>query len=148
MSSLVPRPPRRRERIAMAVAADALPAGQADPCSFVIFGASGDLTARLLMPALYRLALHKRLTDAFAVIGLAHGQSNDDEFRRKLKTALDQHTGERLDAPTVSWLLDRCCSIRGEFEDPAAYDRLTEALKRIEAERQIPSNRVFYLATP
>jgi glucose-6-phosphate 1-dehydrogenase len=120
----------------------------ADPCSFVIFGASGDLTARLLMPALYRLALHKRLTDAFAVVGLARGQTSDDEFRKKLRTALEQHTGERLEPKTVSWLLERACYIQGEFEDAAAYDRLIAALTRIEADRGIPANRVFYLATP
>ena len=121
---------------------------QSNPCSFVIFGASGDLTARLLIPALYRLALHKRLPDAFAVVGLAHSAKSHDEFRRLLKQGLDQFAGEKLDATTVSWLLDRVSYVQGEFEDPAAYDRLDQALKKIEGDYKIPGNRLYYLATP
>ena len=121
---------------------------QADPCSFVIFGASGDLTARLLMPALYRLKVQKHLPDAFAVVGFAHSHRSDDEFRGLLKQALEQYTGEKLDPAVVAWLIERCSYVQGEFEDSAAYQRLDEALAKIEAQRQIPGNRLFYLATP
>jgi glucose-6-phosphate 1-dehydrogenase len=132
----------------MAAAQDQKAVRQANPCSFVIFGASGDLTARLLMPALYRLAAQKRLPDGFAIVGLAHSHRSDDEFRRGLKQALEQHVGEKLDAAAVSWLVERISYVQGEFEDPAAYDRLDEALKKIESDRKIPGNRLFYLATP
>jgi glucose-6-phosphate 1-dehydrogenase len=121
---------------------------ESNPCSFVIFGASGDLTARLLMPALYRLALHKRLPDAFAVVGLAHSERSNEDFRKTLRQALEQFSGEKLDDAVASWLLERVSYVRGEFEDPAAYDRLDQALKKIEAERKIPGNRLYYLATP
>jgi glucose-6-phosphate 1-dehydrogenase len=132
----------------MALSRDARSLRQANPCSFVIFGASGDLTARLLTPALYRLAAQKRLPDAFAMVGLAHSHRSDEEFRRGLKDALHEHVGEKLDAAAVSWLLERSCYVQGEFEEPAAYDRLDGTLKRIETERKIPDNRLYYLATP
>ncbi|HLI20567.1 MAG TPA: glucose-6-phosphate dehydrogenase [Stellaceae bacterium] len=132
----------------MALTRDQRAARQSNPCSFVIFGASGDLTARLLVPALYRLRVQKRLPDAFAIIGLAHSHRSDDEFRRGLKQALEQHANEKLDPAAVAWLLERSSYVQGEFEDAAAYDRLDQALAKIEGERQIPGNRVFYLATP
>ena len=127
---------------------DAATTRPSDACSFVIFGASGDLTARLLAPALYRLALHKRLPDGLAIVGFAHSHRSDEEFRRGIKKALDEHAGEQPDQATASWLLERCHYVQGEFEEPAAYDRLDQSLKKIEADRQIPGNRLYYLATP
>jgi glucose-6-phosphate 1-dehydrogenase len=121
---------------------------QANPCSFVIFGASGDLTSRLLVPALYRLAVQRRLPDAQAIVGVAHSHRSDDEFRRLVQQALETHIGETLDREAVAWLVERSCYVQGEFEDPATYDRLDEALKGIEAARRIPGNRLYYLATP
>jgi glucose-6-phosphate 1-dehydrogenase len=132
----------------MALSREARAVRQANPCCFVIFGASGDLTARLLMPALYRLAAQKRLPDGFAIIGLAHSHRSDDEFRAILKKALDEHVSEKADANTTAWLMERSSYIQGEFEDPASYDRLDRALTRVEGERKIPGNRLFYLATP
>ena len=132
----------------MALSRETRAVRQSNACCFVIFGASGDLTARLLMPALYRLAAQKRLPEAFAIIGLAHSHRSDDEFRSRLKTALDEHVSEKADSGTVAWLMERSTYVQGEFEDPAAYDRLETALQRTESERKIPGNRLFYLATP
>lgn len=132
----------------MALTRDARSGRQANPCSFVIFGASGDLTARLLIPALYRLRVQSRLPDAFAIVGLAHSHRSDDELRRGFKQALEQHAGEKLDPAAVSWLLERSSYVQGEFQDAAAYERLDQALAKIEAERHIPGNRLYYLATP
>jgi glucose-6-phosphate 1-dehydrogenase len=132
----------------MALSREARAVRQANPCCFVIFGASGDLTARLLAPALYRLAAQKRLSDGFAIIGFAHSHRSDDEFRGTLKKALEEHVSEKTDPNTVAWLLERILYVQGEFEDPAAYDRLEQTLKRIEEQRKIPGNRLFYLATP
>ncbi|HEX4192071.1 MAG TPA: hypothetical protein VHY80_03195, partial [Stellaceae bacterium] len=132
----------------MALSREARSVRQANPCCFVIFGASGDLTARLLMPALYHLAVQKRLPEAFAIVGLAHSHRSDDEFRSLLQKALEEHLNEKIDASVVQWLLQRSCYVSGEFEDPAAYDRLDQALKKFESEHKIPGNRLFYLATP
>ncbi len=100
------------------------------------------------MPALYRLAAQKRLPDGFAIVGIAHSARSDDEFRQHLKKAIESHVSEKLDPATVSWLIERSSYVKGEFEDPAAYDRLEQALDRVETARQIPGNRVYYLATP
>ena len=121
--------PRHREN-PMALRREARAVRQANPCCFVIFGASGDLTARLLMPAIYRLAAQKRLPEGFAIVGLAHSHRSDDEFRAILKKALDEHVSEKADADTVAWLIERSSYVQGEFEDPAAYDRLDQALKK------------------
>ena len=132
----------------MALSREARAVRQANPCCFVIFGASGDLTARLLMPAIYRLAAQKRLPDAFAIVGLAHSHRSDDEFRGGLRKALEEHLSEKVDSDTATWLFQRCFYVQGEFEDAAAYDRLDQALERIEGEHKIPGNRLYYLATP
>src|SRR5215467_8300000 len=132
----------------MALSREARAVRQANPCCFVVFGASGDLTARLLGAAIYRLAAQKRLPDGFAIIGLAHSHRSDEEFRNNLKRALDEHVSEKTDPDTVAWLLERTSYVQGEFEDPATYDRLDRALKSVEGERRIPGNRLFYLATP
>jgi glucose-6-phosphate 1-dehydrogenase len=121
---------------------------KADPCSFVIFGASGDLTARLLMPTIYRLAARKQLSNAFAIIGFAHSERSDENFRGLLRKGLEEHTGQKLSEKVVTWLLDRASYVQGEFEDAAAYDRLDAKLKQVENEQKIPGNRVYYLATP
>jgi glucose-6-phosphate 1-dehydrogenase len=132
----------------MALSSNARAVRQANPCSFVIFGASGDLTSRLLIPALYRLTVQRRLPDALAIVGVAHSHRSDDVFRRGVQQALETHVGEKLDQGAVTWLIERCSYVQGEFEDSATYGRLDEALKKIEAERRIPGNRVYYLATP
>ena len=121
---------------------------QANPCSFVIFGASGDLTARLLMPTIYRLAAAKQLSDSFAIVGFAHSDRSDDNFRELLHKGLTDHAGQKLSAKIVTWLLDRASYVQGEFEDAAAYDRLEAKLNEVEKKRKIPGNRVYYLATP
>src|SRR6478735_1043569 len=62
-----------------------------DPCVFVIFGASGDLTQRKLFPALYSLAYRRLLPEKFAVVGVARSQESDDEFRSRMEAAVREH---------------------------------------------------------
>ena len=62
-----------------------------DPCILVIFGASGDLTSRKLMPALYSLAYRRLLPEKFAVVGAARSDEGDDEFRERMKQAVQEH---------------------------------------------------------
>ena len=69
---------------------------RADPCAFVIFGAAGDLTKRLLLPALYNLAAGQLLPDAFAVVGVARAEMSDDEFRRQMADALKEFAGNGI----------------------------------------------------
>jgi glucose-6-phosphate 1-dehydrogenase len=119
----------------------------ADPSSFVIFGASGDLTHRLLVPALYNLAAEGLLPQAFAIIGVARGEKSDDAFRADLAAGLSRFASGKVENDVADRLF-RCVSyVNGEFEDPATYERLKAALARSERACGV-RNRLFYLATP
>jgi glucose-6-phosphate 1-dehydrogenase len=117
-----------------------------ESCALVIFGATGDLTRRKLIPALYQLS-HERLLPAnFASVGFARRDWTDDTFRSEMKEAVESFV------PTVHpgvWdsFGETLYFSRGEFHDPAAYQQLALKLKQIDAERGTAGNRVFYLAT-
>lgn len=120
-----------------------------EPCVMVIFGATGDLTHRKLIPALYNLARQGFLPPGFSVVGFARRGKTDDEFRAEMKQAVSQFSRHH-DVDHVFWEsfaqgLFYCSST---FDDPAGYARLTALLERIDQERNTGGNRVFYLATP
>jgi glucose-6-phosphate 1-dehydrogenase len=120
----------------------------AGPCALVIFGAAGDLTKRLLVPALYNLRRANLLPDAFAVIGVARSDKDDETFRRDLCSSLREFgNGEVVDADW-KWLAERISYLQGEFDDPAAYKQLSQHLTRTDKARHTGGNYLFYLATP
>jgi len=115
----------------------------ADPCTIVVFGASGDLTHRKLIPALYALAREKSLHPKSAVIGFARRPWDDEAFRRAARpdsADLDPHEWNRFAAS----LFYRS----GTFENAADYATLGRSLTALERERGTPGNRIFYFATP
>jgi glucose-6-phosphate 1-dehydrogenase len=112
---------------------------RAPPAAAVIFGASGDLTARKLIPALQRLAQHKRLPEEFAVLGVGRSVMSDDEFRRRFR----HDTGE-----SSQELFDGFRYVSGGYGDPATYVRLRELLAELDRTFGTAGNRLFYLATP
>lgn len=120
----------------------------ADPCSLVIFGASGDLTHRLLVPALYNLEADGLLAPAFSIIGVARGERSDDAFRAELAKGLCQFATGKVDDHVVRRLLEGATYVNGDADDPATYQRLAQALARGERIRETRGNRLFYLATP
>ena len=120
----------------------------ADPCAFVIFGAAGDLTKRLLLPALYNLAAGKRLPDGFALVGVARAAWSEDEFCNRMRAALAEFATGGVEAKTVDALLRHCCYVRGDFDDPAAYDQLKQQLTDLGRSAATGGNALFYLATP
>jgi glucose-6-phosphate 1-dehydrogenase len=120
----------------------------ADPCSLVIFGASGDLTHRLLAPALYNLAAAGLLPEAFAIVGVARSDLSNDAFRDSLETSLRQFTKRPIDDAVARRLLSGVSYVQGEGDDPQTYVKLGQELQRIERERPTHGNRLFYLATP
>ena len=126
-------------------ASAAAPAG---PCCFVIFGASGDLTHRLLLPALYNLAAGGLLPEAFSIIGIARGEKSNDVFRSDLAKILQRFATRDIDEETVDRLLADASYVNGDADDPATYERLAQELARIERARDTRGNRLFYLATP
>ena len=108
-------------------------------CVMVIFGASGDLTRRKLIPALYRLAHDRRLPTAFAVIGIARTQMSDDDFREKMRASVEEFLGKSEVDPDVWASFARGLSyIAGDINDPKPYQRLKQSLR---------GNVLFYLAT-
>jgi len=127
---------------------------QAPPCAMVIFGSSGDLTKRLLMPALYNLAKAGRLSDRLALIGVDRTDRSNDAFRDYLAEGVrsfisDTATGPLaapFDARAWEFLAARMTRVQGDVTDPQMYDRLAKELKAAEAEHGTGGNVVFYLA--
>ncbi|HEY2210044.1 MAG TPA: glucose-6-phosphate dehydrogenase, partial [Bradyrhizobium sp.] len=120
----------------------------AGPSTLVIFGAAGDLTKRLLVPALYNLRRSNLLPDAFAVIGVARSNKDDDAFRRDLFSSLCEFSGGKVKDEDWKWLADRLSYFQGEFGDPATCQRLAQHLRKTDAARHTDGNYLFYLATP
>src|SRR5436190_3119668 len=107
----------------------------ADPCCFVIFGATGDLTHRLLMPALYNLATSGLLPEGFCLIGVGRTPLSSDALRSSLAKGLREFAARPLDEATVNRLLDGVTHVQGEAEQLETYDALRKELDRIERVR-------------
>ena len=119
------------------------------PCVIVIFGASGDLTKRLLMPALYNLAADSLLPDNFSVVGVAFDDLDDEAFRKQLKRNVRETASNDIDASTWdSAFGDRLYYVSGDFEVPDTYQRLKDQLIKIDQSQQTAGNYLFYLAVP
>jgi glucose-6-phosphate 1-dehydrogenase len=118
-----------------------------DPCAFVIFGASGDLTQRKLIPALYSLAFRRLLPHHFAVVGVARTDHSDDEFRERMKEAVQKHSRDEFRQDVWDWLAGSMHYVTTEFADDAGEDRLVELLNSLD-EEGLQGNRVYYLAVP
>jgi glucose-6-phosphate 1-dehydrogenase len=120
-----------------------------EPCTMVIFGATGDLTSRKLVPALYNLARERRLPGGFSVVGFARRDWDDAFFRQTLLDGVNANSRSGA-AEAALWasFAQGISFHRGNFDDPAAYATLAERLAELDAERGVGGNRVFYLATP
>src|SRR5205807_10053458 len=97
---------------------------QAGPCVMVIFGATGDLTARKLFPALYNLAKSNMLSREFALVGVARNEMSTDQFRELMGQQLDKFATDKVDPNLRDWILGRLYYVSGEFQDPKVYARL------------------------
>ena len=120
----------------------------ADPCAFVIFGASGDLTRRLLIPALYNLAEANLLGEGFRIIGVARGEMSEEDFCAHLEKGLADFATQKVNPATAKWLLNCVSYISGDVDDPQTYQKLKKELERLEASGLSHGNRLFYCATP
>src|SRR6187549_3546209 len=92
-----------------------------DPCIVVIFGASGDLTRRKLLPAIYNLAEEGLLPGAFAVVGVARHAASDADFRRQMREAVAKTEREPLEDAIWHGLESRLHYVAGDFDDPALH---------------------------
>ncbi|MFQ5682389.1 MAG: glucose-6-phosphate dehydrogenase [Candidatus Binatia bacterium] len=121
----------------------------AEPCAVVIFGASGDLARRKLIPALYDLAAANCLAPRFAILGFARTAIPDDEFRKVCGEAAREISDIgpviqekwNLFAQSLSYFV-------GDYNDPESYKKLAVELDKLDRERGLMGNRLFYLATP
>ncbi|HEV7235815.1 MAG TPA: glucose-6-phosphate dehydrogenase, partial [Ktedonobacteraceae bacterium] len=120
-----------------------------EPCVMVIFGATGDLTHRKLLPALYNLALEHPLPAGFSVVGFARRPYSDDEFRQQALESINAYSRQKPVNPQV-W--DSFAAgiryLQSDFHDPSGYDRLNNLLNSLDQERGTSGNRIFYLSTP
>ncbi|MDO8614501.1 MAG: glucose-6-phosphate dehydrogenase [Dehalococcoidia bacterium] len=119
-----------------------------EPCAMVIFGASGDLTHRMLLPALYNLALDRRLPPRFAVVGFARSDWTDDEFRRRARQSVQQFSRRPVDDAVWESFANSLFFVSGEYHQPQAHARLAALLKKVEKERGTGGNHLYYLALP
>src|SRR2546429_3600014 len=116
------------------------------PCAIVIFGATGDLTHRKLIPALYNLAAAGELPPAVTVVGFARRPKSDDEFRKELEKTTKQFSRQDLREDIWKTFSQSLFYHQSEFEDESGYQSLVQRLGKIDEERGTRGNRLFYLA--
>ncbi|MGZ3422730.1 MAG: glucose-6-phosphate dehydrogenase [Polyangiales bacterium] len=119
------------------------------PCSIVIFGASGDLTKRKLLPALYNLAVSRLLPPGANVVGFARRPKTDDEFRAEQKENVAKFSRRKpIDETVWNDFAQGLHYCQGNFNDEAGYAKLKQLLDRLDKERGTRGNRVYYLSVP
>ena len=118
----------------------------ADSCVMVIFGASGDLAKRKLVPALYNLARDKLLSQQFAVVGTATRDYTTQTFRSHLDEAMEAHEEGSTKSEIWTWLRERIYYVSGSLQDAAAYERLKVAIDDASKAHQTRNNHFYYLA--
>jgi glucose-6-phosphate 1-dehydrogenase len=119
----------------------------AGPCAIVIFGAAGDLTKRLLLPALYNLKRSNLLPQEFAIVGVAHTSMSQDDFRSKLSQEIQEFATVAVDEQLWQQFEQRLYYLPGEFQDAKTYQQLQDLLAQVDQECGTQGNYLFYLAT-
>ena len=118
-----------------------------EPCVVVIFGASGDLAKRKLIPALYRLVQQHFLPAEFAIVGLSRTPMSHDEYRAKMRSAVEEFS-ETKGVDTEVWdsFAAGIYYLPSDIKDPGSYQKLGALLDEIDRERGTQGNRLFYLS--
>src|SRR6266850_6120294 len=120
-----------------------------EPCAVVIFGATGDLAHRKLVPALYNLAVTGHLPAAFGIVGVAKSEHSPDQFANDMREAVGTFSRTKPIDPEI-WQ-DFAAGIRyvsGSFDDPQTFVRLRAQLEELDRTRSTRGNRLYYFATP
>jgi glucose-6-phosphate 1-dehydrogenase len=117
-------------------------------CILVIIGASGDLTHRKLLPAIYNLSESGHLPRDFAILGIARPAIDEAAFRADMRAAVAKEEGEALDADKWVFVEERLHYMSGDLQDPALYTAMKDRLARIEHAHAVPPNYLFYFAIP
>jgi glucose-6-phosphate 1-dehydrogenase len=117
------------------------------PTTMVIFGASGDLAKRKLLPAIYNLAHEGALPERFNLIGVSRGEMSDDAFRDEARKAISEFSRRDADEKVLNALVEQFRYVTGTFDDETMYDRLGKVADEFDEEAGIDFNRLFYLST-
>jgi glucose-6-phosphate 1-dehydrogenase len=122
---------------------------EADPCTIVIFGASGDLARRKLIPSLFELASHKSLARRFAMIGFARTKMSDDAFSDIATDSVRKFSESGpVDESALKTFAQSFAYVSGEYHHPEAFARLAKRLEELDGSHHLDGNRLYYLATP
>ena len=113
----------------------------------VIFGASGDLTTRMLLPALYNLARTNLLPKEFAILGFAKDELSEDDFRQRARTDIRQYAGAPENCALCDWIADHSSYMTGDFANAADFVRLKDKIAELDKQHNTQGNVLYYLAT-
>jgi glucose-6-phosphate 1-dehydrogenase len=123
--------------------------GVAEPCTVVLFGASGDLAKRKVIPAMYDLAIHNALGTRYAILGFARTVMTEDVFRSNLRDAAkDISEVGPIDPKRWDEFASNLYYSPGDYANQAAYSQLARRLAELESAKKVGGNRLFYLSTP
>ncbi|MGE2737963.1 glucose-6-phosphate dehydrogenase [Mycolicibacterium vaccae] len=120
----------------------------AGPCSVVIFGVTGDLARKKLMPAIYDLANRGLLPPSFALVGFARRDWADEDFSNVVYDAVKKNARTPFRQEVWDRLAEGFRFVQGTFDDDSAFERLSETLDKLDAERGTGGNHAFYLSVP
>ena len=120
-----------------------------EPCLMVIFGATGDLAGRKLLPALYNLAKQRLLPAGFAVVGAAIDDLTDESFRKHASEKIAEFSRTQpIDQRVLDAFLSACFYVKVDFSKLEDFKRLQGRLVELDTSRHVSGNRMFYCATP
>ena len=144
----------RQEQLKRGSATESDSAVMAPPCAMVIFGAAGDLTKRLVVPALYNLVNAKRLPQGFQLVGVDLADKTAESWRQGLTDMMNEFVtqgggefeADHIDQTAWRWLTDRMTYLRGDLTDAGMYRRLGEHLAALDRTAGTNGNHLFYLA--
>jgi glucose-6-phosphate 1-dehydrogenase len=117
------------------------------PTTLVIFGGTGDLAHRKLLPAIYNLAHEGALPERFNLIAVSRSEMSDDEYRAAMRDSIKEHSRREPDERVLEKMLEQVRYVPGTFDDDAVFDRLDGELEKFDQEAGIAFNRIFYLST-
>lgn len=144
----VPKTPREPNTVPLQGVPEKDHSQDAEPCTIVIFGGSGDLARRRLIPALYNLLLDGLMPRTYAVIGLGRKAMTDDEFRQAAKEGILKHSRQALQDDRWAAFAPHLFYVQGDNDEPATYAGLRSRIEEVEATLGLPGHRMFYLSIP
>ncbi len=118
------------------------------PCTLVIFGGSGDLARRKLVPAVYNLLLDGVLPSNYAILATGRKALSDGDFRKTAQEGVVKYSRQKINENVWQGFERRLFYVAGSIDEPKAYQDLRKRLEQIEADLKLPGNRIFYLAIP